>query len=141
MPKFKVRNRDFWDGVTKHPPGTVIEIDKEDYDSLLCLDFIPMDEQAKKDLKRIQDGLQIEDKNPDSKTFGQMVKLKYNPLYLEASGTLDPNKKDDLRKLHPKGARVVPKTRPKKRFDEGGEEDDFDPIEAVVPQTSVRSGK
>jgi ribosomal protein S19E (S16A) len=109
MPHFKVNSRPFWDGVVMHPRGTILDIDREDYGQLLCLDFVPMDEQAKRDIEDAKRRCLDKIADDVEEVTGKRPKLKFNPLYLEERGELNPNDRDELRKLTPRGARVVTK--------------------------------
>ena|ERR1700737_5583435 len=94
MPRFLVTRKPFYDGLHLHKPGTVVEIEPEDYPTLLSRDFEGQDPQAKAAIAKAR----AEVKN----ARGQ----PYQPPLTE-SGTLDPSKKSDLEKLAPKGVRVV----------------------------------
>jgi hypothetical protein len=104
MPHFKVNSRPFWDGVVMHPRGTILDIDREDYGQLLCLDFVPMDEQAKRDIEDAKRRCLDKIADDVEEVTGKRPKLKFNPLYLEERGELNPNDRDELTGVGRRGA-------------------------------------
>jgi hypothetical protein len=100
MPVFRVEDEQgYWDGVHKHPRGTLLQIEPQDYDRLLSLAMTGMDPEAKKALVDCRKRWAPKDRN------GNTIEL---PRFLETtSGELNPNDLDDLRAMTPKGATLV----------------------------------
>ena len=100
MPIFKVTNEHgYWDGVHKHKSGTIVEIEPQDYDRLLCNEMEALDEQGKKDLAAARKRWAPKDAN------GKPLDI---PRWLTStSGDLNPHDVKDLEALTPRGARVV----------------------------------
>ena len=88
MAKFKVvHDKGFWDGVSLHPRGTIIEIGQKDYGVLLNPGLEGVDAEASKALKD---------------RYGDSARTR------EASADdLDPSKLDDRRKM----AEMIPHAR------------------------------
>lgn len=100
MPQFRVLNeRGYWDGAKLHQFGTVLEIDPPDYDRLLSNAMEGVDEAGKKALVEQRRKWAVKDAN------GNLVSIP--PYLVQKSGDLDPNDRDDLKALTPRGAKVV----------------------------------
>ena len=135
MPKFEVTNPlGYWDGAKKHPIGTKIWLDPEDYERLLSVDMKPLDPQAKRDLEAFRKKCSVQ-RRAVRDVEGKLVLKGGQPVMEDVpieipswmqqkAGTLNPNNPKDLEKLTPRGARVI-------------EEKPKEPEEEVVrPETS-----
>lgn len=94
MADFRVSGMGYFDGVHKHPPGTVIRILPKDYDRLLSLSFEPMDDAAKDALERAR------------ARFKAKNGADYAPPPEIVAGNLDPHKQRELEEMS-HGAVVV----------------------------------
>jgi len=93
--QFKVvAPRGYFDGVHLHKAGTIIELESEDFDRLLALNFEPLDEVSKNALDKAR------------RKYKERTGQEYKPPVELEVGNLDPNKPDDLKQIT-KGAKVV----------------------------------
>jgi len=122
MPLFQVtEEKGFWDGAHLHKQGTKLRISKEKYERHLSLTFKPLDDEAKKDLeifRKKASSAKVQRIKRDSD--GNIVMKNGSPVWEEVvvqveppqwqqpeSGSLNPNDRDDLRRLSAKASEGV----------------------------------